>query len=186
MTSAYVPLKCSNPDTSSDPFSACAVASADDYIDFPEDLYINGCTGIGIGQKQSYGSDAGPSKYSIRHYWYEEPPKIGRDEIYLKAHFDPRETFGTEDDQYTMSKTAYALLLCDNKPMGLAGGKDVVYFDTDTSKTLNFMLTLDDSIPDGVHEFSVVFVTAYDPESADNQYYISAFDSDSCRIEVHS
>ncbi|MBQ5337805.1 MAG: hypothetical protein J6Z40_01400 [Oscillospiraceae bacterium] len=184
MSTACIPLQCSNPDTDSDFASVCTVASAEDYIDFPEGIYISGCAGIGIGTKQSYGSDAGPHKYLIQHDWYDEPERIGRDEIYLKAHFDPRETFGPDGDQFTMPKNAYALLLCDNKPMGLADGKDVVYLDIDTSKTLNFKLTVDDSIPDGVHDFSVVIVSAYEFGAADNLGYFEYMDS--CRIDIQS
>lgn len=170
--STYVQLHCEKPDESSELSAACYIAADDDYIEYPEAVRganFSGATGIAIGKCQNYGFDAGPNKYAIKSNAWSHADPINRNEIYLKAHFDENNIIGE-----ILPGHYYALVLCDGKPVGLANGKDTVLFEARNESTLNLKLTLDDSIADGQHSFSVFLadVSAQPAdENADRKYY---------------
>lgn len=170
--STYVQLHCENPDESSELSAACYIAADDDYIEYPEAVRganLSGATGIAIGKCQNYDFDAGPNKYAIKNNAWSHADPINRNEIYLKAHFDENNIIGE-----ILPGHYYALVLCDGKPVGLANGKDAVLFEARNESTLNLKLTLDDSIADGQHSFSVFLadVSAQPAdENADRKYY---------------
>lgn len=157
--STQVQLYCEKPDESADSSAAYYTASADDYIEYPEAVRganIAGASGIAIGKCQNYSFDAGANKYRINNSSWSQALPLNRNELYLKAHFDDKNNI--MGDVYP--KNYYALVLCDGKPVGLANGKDAVLFEARNESTLNLKLTLNDSIADGQHSFSVILADA--------------------------
>ena len=176
-TSTQVQLYCEKPDESTDSSAAYYTASADDYIEYPEAVRganIGGSTGIAIGKCQNYSFDAGANKYQINNSSWSHALPLNRNELYLKAHFDDKNNI--MGDVYP--KNYYALVLCDGKPVGLANGKDAVLFEARNESTLNLKLTLDDSIADGEHNFSVFLADASaQPRAEGEEFKYYPYDS---------
>ena len=175
--STQVQLYCEKPDESTDSSAAYYTASADDYIEYPEAVRganIGGSTGIAIGKCQNYSYDAGANKYQINNSSWSQALPLNRNELYLKAHFDEKNNI--MGDVYP--KNYYALVLCDGKPVGLANGKDAVLFEARNESTLNLKLTLDDSIADGQHSFSVFIADASaQPRAEGEEFKYYPYDS---------
>lgn len=139
-----------------------AVASAEDYVDFPAQLLgyrTSSWDGIGMGRIMDYNANV-PNRHSVS-YSFEHSAR--RDAFYVKLHRNTEEILETYSDNPEVMasclemKGMYVLLLCDGKPFGAFDGKNVLYIDVPTAeKTLNYRVTLDDSVTDGVHNFTVI------------------------------
>lgn len=145
-----------------------AVAAAEDYIDFPE-AFMNSnqqFEGLGIGRKMNYEENR-KNRYVIdadnREYTEDGPPVISRDELYCKMHYNyERHYWENEEAGSSMQLIMdgmFLTVLCDGVPLNCFDGKNVLRIDTPTGdKTLNKLISLDDSIENGVHSFVIIAV----------------------------
>lgn len=169
-----------------------ALASAEDYIDFPEALRgnrvsssITGFDGISVGRRMDYQANW-ENRYAIRSNWHNQAAALGRDEVYLKLHLhadalaDHSLPAGDGTEYQPVLEGIYILVLCDGKPMQAFDGKSVLYIDTpDDTNTLNYQLPIDETITDGDHYFTAVAIGKWQNplERSDHVYYLNFAES---------
>lgn len=193
---ADVVLHTDTPEQSDETDLPYAFASAEDYTAFPEalrtDFYAyNTWDGIGIGRRMDYQANW-PNRYAIRSNAHNEATVLSRDEVYLKLHLHgdvfeevalPR---GDGTSYQPVLDGIYLMVLCDGKPISAFDGKSVLYIDTpDGTDTLNYRISIDDSVTDGAHYFAAIaWGKWHNPlERAERIYYLQDFESTPIIIE---
>lgn len=194
----HMQLVVKNPNPEDAP--GCLLASDQDFVDYPDGtahkVIIEGSnyppTDIAVTKgDQGFGVDIGsPINYAeipwldngdgtgCYHLKEENRPEAySRDALYLRANAD---LISEAQVRGYGSTNLFAVVLCDGKPVGALNGENAVWFDkTDGSKTLNYKLTLGDSISDGPHLFSAVLI-GENHDSA--EYFCPTYGGRSCAV----
>lgn len=152
-----------------------AVASAEDYVDFPAQIRTQIWDGIGMGRIMDYNANV-ESRYAVNYY---RDHSANRDAFYVKLHRNTEKVMENYAEKPEVvaecreMKGMYVMLLCDGKPFRAFDGKDVLYIDVPTAeKTLNYRVTLDDSVTDGIHNFTAIAFGIWDQPYQD---YIDSY-----------
>jgi len=156
--------------------------AASDYIDFPEISLNNSLfEGMEVGRKMDYEANI-PNKYEIYTNSWDGSTVLPRDELYLKMHIKQDTSLYSS---WLLMDGAYVNVLCDGKPAKVFDGRYQLLIDTpDPAKTLNYHLTPDDSVPEGLHRFSPVMIGRWNQPRPDSHGFLYFYAPQSSYLTV--